>query len=406
FDATLRDLKNDRTVAMKIEAASEKEIPQAVNKLALAVRQNLALSSDVMKQLESSSFAPSFSSPDALREYNEGLQLHREGKNLGALKHLESATQADPGFALAYSALANTYSELGYDSDAERASRKAEDLAQTLPTAEKYLITANHARLMKDTSKAIASYQVLSKTLPGNTDIQYELGSLYLSTGEYDEAREQFTKILHEDPKNIKALWQMGAVDIMSDHADAAIEPLTHAMTLSIEVGNDEQKALVMQALGVAYRLLNKPEDAMRNYQQAMEINKKLGLKRNLAGNLTEIAVVQTMTGKPDDALKSYNQALSIQQDIGAKKESGDTLMDIGTVYENKGDYDKALQSYKDALQIQRDSNDQNYEALCLNNIGTAYLLKGDTDNALTYIQQALQLRQKLNVGGDIAETL
>ncbi|HEY3927984.1 MAG TPA: tetratricopeptide repeat protein [Candidatus Koribacter sp.] len=406
LDATLRDLKNDRSVALKVEAASEKEIPQAVNKLAQAVRQNLALSSDVMKELEASSFAPSSTSPVALREYDEGLQLHREGKNLGALKHLEAATQADPQFALAYSALANAYSELGYDSDAERASRKAADLAQKLPTAEKYLIEANHARLIKDTNKAISSYQVLAARLPGNTDIQYELGSLYISTGNYDKAREQFTKILHEDPKNIKALWQMGAVEIMSDHADAAIDPLTRGMTLAIQVGNDEQKALVMQALGVAYRLLNKPEDAMRNYQQAMEINKKLGLKRNLAGNLTEIAVVQTMMGKPDQALKSYNDALSIQQDIGAKKESGDTLMDIGVVYENIGDNDKALQNYKDALQIQRDSNDQNYEALCLNNIGTVYLAKGDTENALTYLQQALQLRQKLNVSGDIAETL
>jgi tetratricopeptide (TPR) repeat protein len=43
---------------------------------------------------------------------------------------------------------------------------------------------------------------------------------------------------------------------------------------------------------------------------------------------------------------------------------------------------------------------------LCLNNIGGAYLAKGDADNALTYLQQALQLRQKLNVSGDIADTL
>jgi tetratricopeptide (TPR) repeat protein len=406
IDATLRDLKNARTIPLKVEAASEKDIPAAIDKLADAVRHNLSFSSDAIKQLEASSFEPSSKSPAALREYNEGLQLHREGKNLDALKHFELATQDDPSFGLAYSALAQTYSDLGYDSDAERASRRAVDLAQQLPLAERYLIQANHARISKDVNKAIESYETLAKTLPGNTDVEYALGSLYISSGDYEKARTQFTKILQEDPKNIKALWQMGAVEIMSDHAQASIDPLTRAMTLAIQLDNQEQKALVMHALGVAYRLLNKPDDAMRNYQQAMEINRKLGLKRNLAVNLTEIAQVQTMTGKPDGALKSYAEALAIQKEIGAKKESGDTLLDIGVVYENKGDYDKALETYKDALQIQRESNDQNYQALCLNNIGTVYLAKGDTENAMTYLQQSLQLRQKLGVPGDIAQTL
>jgi tetratricopeptide (TPR) repeat protein len=406
LDATLRNLRNDQTIPLKVEATNEREIPAAIVKLADAVRHNLSFSSDVIKELEASSFQPSSKSPIALREYNQGLQLHREGKNLEALTHLESATQHDPEFGLAYSGLAQTYSDLGYDSDAERASRKAVDLAQKLPAAEKYLIQANHARIMKDTNKAIESYQTLAKTLPGNTDVQYELGGLYISSGDYEKARPIFTRILHDDPKNIKALWQMGAVEIMSDHAQAAIDPLTRAMTLAIEVDNQEQKALVMHALGVAYRLLNKPDDAMRNYLQSMEINKKLGLKRSLAVNYTEIAQVQTMIGKPDEALKSYAAGLAIQQEIGAKKESGDTLLDIGVVYENKGDYDKALENYKDALQVERDAADQNYEALCLNNIGTVYLAKGDTENALSYLQQALQLREKLAVSGDIAQTL
>ena len=198
----------------------------------------------------------------------------------------------------------------------------------------------------------------------------------------------------------------MGAVEIMSDHAQAAVDRLTRALNLATQGENQEQKALVMHALGVAYRLLNKPDDAMRNYRQSMEINQKLGLKRSLAVNFTEIAQVQTMIGKPNDALKSYAEGLAIQKEIGAGKESGETLLDIGVVYENKGDYDKALENYKSALQVERDANDQNYEALCLNNIGAVYLAKGETENALSYLQQALQLREKLGVAGDIAQTL
>lgn len=165
-------------------------------------------------------------------------------------------------------------------------------------------------------------------------------------------------------------------------------------------------KALILQSLGISYRLMNKPDEAMRNYQDAMTINRQLGLNRNLAGSLVEMAILQNTQGKVDAALADYRQALQLQREIAMKKEVGDTLIDMGVVYQSRGDFDQALQNYKESLQIQRDSGDENYEALCLNNIGGVYLGKGDSDNALTYLQQALQLRERLNDPGSIAETL
>jgi tetratricopeptide (TPR) repeat protein len=61
---------------------------------------------------------------------------------------------------------------------------------------------------------------------------------------------------------------------------------------------------------------------------------------------------------------------------------------------------------FKDSLQIQRETGDEKFQGICLNNIGVVYLAEADVDNALTYLQQALQLREKLNVPGDIAETV
>ncbi len=173
-----------------------------------------------------------------------------------------------------------------------------------------------------------------------------------------------------------------------------------------MQVDVPELRALILQSIGICYRMMNKPDDAMRNYQDAMAINERLGLKRAWASNLVEMAVVQNTQGKVEAALSDYKHALQLQREIGMKKEVGDTLIDMGVVYESKGDYDHALQNYKESLQIQREAGDENYQALCLNNIGGVYLGKGDTDNALTYLQQALQLREKLNVPASIAETL
>ena len=406
IDATLQDLKHDRSVPIKIDAVDEKDIPGAVDRLAASVRDNLAFSSDVIKELKASSFQPSSRSAPALRDYSQGLQLLRDGKNTDAIKALQSATQEDPGFALAYARLADADSALGYDNDAEQASRKALDLSQQAPMAEKYLIQATHARVMKDDKKAIEAYENLAKSMPDDSDVELALGELYMETGAYDKARTQLSKLLQADPKNTKVLWQMGVLEFMSGNTQAAFEPLNKGLSLAVQTDNQELKALILQALGISYRLMNKPDEAMRSYQDAMTINRQLGLKRNLAGNLAEMAIVQNTQGKVDAALADYSQAIALQREIGMKKEVGETLIDMGSAYEAKGDYDKALQNYKESLQVQRDAGDESFEALCLSNIGGVYLAKGDTDNALTYLQQALQIREKLNDPGRIAETL
>ncbi len=82
----LQDLKHDRRVPLKVEAAREKDIPGAMDRLAESIRHNLAVSPEVIKELKSSSFQPTSNSVAALREYNQGIQNAREGKNLEALK--------------------------------------------------------------------------------------------------------------------------------------------------------------------------------------------------------------------------------------------------------------------------------------------------------------------------------
>src|SRR5437660_1918284 len=112
-DATLRDLKHDRSIPLKVENVSEKDIPAAVDRLAENIRQKLAVSPDILAELKTSSYQPTSKSPEALRTYNQGVQLLREGKNLEAVKSLEAAVKADPQFALSFSRLAEADSALG-----------------------------------------------------------------------------------------------------------------------------------------------------------------------------------------------------------------------------------------------------------------------------------------------------
>jgi tetratricopeptide (TPR) repeat protein/predicted Ser/Thr protein kinase len=407
LDATIRDLVHDQTVPVKAQALV-KDLPTAIDSLADSVRKNLSLSANVVEELKAQSFKPNSTSVEALREYDAGSALMRAGKFVDALKHLQAATTDDPQFALAFSKLADAQSELGFQSDAEQSSSRATDLAhnQKLPLAETYLINASNARIMKDNKKALEAYENILKSSPGDVDVQYELGNLYLQNGEYDKARAEFKGVLQTDPKNIRALWSLGVVDNLTGNPQAALDSLTRGSSLAIQVDNQEQQALILLSMGISYRLLNKPEEALRNYQDSIAINEKLGQKRGVAAALNEMGGVQRTSGKPDAALASHNKALALLRDIGMKDETANTLTELGTVYQDLGKFDQALEVYKQALQIHRETGDQSYESQCLDNIAGVYLSMGDTDNAFTYSQQALQLREKLGVPGDIADTL
>ena len=405
IDATVQDIKRNRTATLS-ESTTEKDMLSAIDRLAADIRSNLALSKSIVQELQGQSFKPSTSSVPALRDYDQGLQSERRGDYLGAIKQFQTSTQEDANFALAYSELGRTYALLGQDNEAEQASGKAVQLSDSLPVQEKYLIQASHYQILRDYPKAIEAYENLAKVWPDNTDVLFSLGLLYEQSSAYDKARDAFTKVLSLDSKRVLAMLEIGKVEIESGNAQKGLEYLTRAQAMAIESGNDEERSDILQSMGGAYASLNKNDDAIKNYQDALEIRKKLGLKKGIADSMQAIATSEKNLGQSDLALKNYNAALDLRRQVGDKAGTGDALNDLAQFYNDRGNYDQALKLFKEALQIEIDVGNENNQGLVLNNIGNTYLSKADYQNARTYFEQALQVRQKLKVSSDIADTL
>ena len=151
---------------------------------------------------------------------------------------------------------------------------------------------------------------------------------------------------------------------------------------------------------------MNKPEDALRNYQEELAIWRQLGQKRGVALSLNEMAKVQNILGDNKNALSNYQQALAIRREIGDKRGLSDTSIDLANFYADRGDHDQALKMYKEALQIERDIGNEIMQALCLNNIGAVYFEKAQYEDARTYYQQALELREKVKAPEGIVESV
>jgi tetratricopeptide (TPR) repeat protein len=271
---------------------------------------------------------------------------------------------------------------------------------------EKYLIQAGYDRIEKDFPKAIEAYQNLIKVSPDNTDYLFDLGTAYENTDAYDKAKEMFAKVVELDPKRIAGLRALGRVQIKSGNTQAGLEYLTRAQALSIELQDDAERAQILQAMGVAYWTMQRPDDALKNLQESLEIRTKLGLKKGIADSLQMIGSIYDSTGKPDLALKNYNQALAIRRELGDKQGTANVLSDLGDFYVEHGKYDDALRLFKESLGSQIEIHNDQMQGQVLNNIGGAYSSKGDYENARIYFERALQVREKLKVSSDIADTL
>ena len=80
IDATLQDRKHNRTIQVKSEAANQQDLSAAVDRLAGMIRQNLALSPDLVKELQAQSFKPTSTSVDALARLQPRTAVPAPGK--------------------------------------------------------------------------------------------------------------------------------------------------------------------------------------------------------------------------------------------------------------------------------------------------------------------------------------
>ncbi|MFZ0633091.1 MAG: tetratricopeptide repeat protein [Acidobacteriaceae bacterium] len=406
INTTVLDLARDTSSVVTTDVPSENNLLASVDALASQLRQKLTTDPKLLKDLQAHADRPETASVEALQAYESGLSLERAGNDNQAQQEFQTATTADPNFALAWSKLADTYSDLGHDDLAQNASRKAIDLSENLPARERLLIEADDARINNNPQKAIVAWQQMAAANPSDMNVQFELAKLYEQAENYDAAKKSLALVLAADPKNVEALLARGDVAVLSADPNGALDYLGRALPLATELNNLQEKASILQATGVAYAQLNRVDDALNNYQQSLAIKKQIGNKHGEAASLEQIADLLDQQGKPADALATYNQALALRREIGDQAGIGGSLIDIGSFYHDHAKPVEALTNFTEALQIERQLADLSRQALCLDNIGAIKMDQGAYQDSLTYLQQAYELRQKLNDPADLGESL
>ena len=192
-----------------------------------------------------------------------------------------------------------------------------------------------------------------------------------------------------------------------------------------------DRKAVAAAEIGTLLALAGKYDKALKQYENALEIYKKLGNKAGTAVILNDIGSIYINIEKIDEALKWHKEALKIVEELENLKK--DVIIDyyikityidqwkllksserdltrakaailnnIGIVYIEKGNYTEALKHLEMALQI--DDEFMNIDQLIgkihhLTNIGCIYDRQGKYTEALNHYEEAIKISKYFGLG-------
>ena len=129
-----------------------------------------------------------------------------------------------------------------------------------------------------------------------------------------------------------------------------------------------------LNILGVVIDAKGQPDEAIKIYQKALQINE------NSAETHFNMGSILHRLGRSNEARISYEKSISLKPDFL------NAHFNLGLVYQNLQDNKKAIESYENALQIKPDFHE------AVGAIGTAFQAQGELDEAIEYYKKAISI--------------
>ena len=173
---------------------------------------------------------------------------------------------------------------------------------------------------------------------------------------------------------------------------DTSIIIATTSKKLAEEISYQPGLALALKNIGYAYYLQGKYIDAIKNWQQAIEVYKLAGDKTGVANMLSNEGSVYFNQGDDAKALELFLQSLKMAEQLNDTLRILTSLTNIGGVYSNKPvTYKTALEYFIRSYNLSLIIKDQYSIGTSAVNLGEMYYKMGRDSTALYYLNQSIK---------------
>jgi serine/threonine protein kinase/tetratricopeptide (TPR) repeat protein/TolB-like protein len=317
----------------------------------------------------------------------EAYNLYLKGRNaLGgtpdqktiqtAMNFFGGALQKDPGFALAYSGLADANLVMyGQKKDkywserAVEAAKKAAQLNDKLP--EVHFALGSAYAVTGQTVQAIAEDKRALELSPNSDEAYRRLGNTYKANGQKDDAIRALEKAVQLNPYYWYNLAALGNAYFEFGEMDKSVKAYQQVVQL------EPENPVGYSNLGAAYFTMGKYDDGIAAFQKSLQIRPTADIYTNLGtGYFYE---------------KKYPEALTMfEKSVELNSEDETTMGNLADGYRITGNTAKAQETYGKAIGLAyKELRVNPRDADVVGRLALYYAKKGDTQQAAEFVKRA-----------------
>jgi eukaryotic-like serine/threonine-protein kinase len=436
LDLRLQDANLGETTASISETGTESDLFTLVSRIGGRLRQ--ALGVEELAPTEALNVRASLpDNPEAARFYSEGIKRLRVFDAVGARDLLVKSVATDPHFPSSHSALAEAWSALGYEQKAREQATKAFQLSDDLSREERLLVEGQYRVQTHEWDKAIDAYHMLFDLFPDNLDYGLRLAEAQTSAS---KGRDTLTTLdalrklpppMRDDPRidlEESLAWngledfkreeqaletavskaklqgaRLAAAKARSEQCwvfgnqgeqQKAIDACREAEQIYAATGDSRGEENTFRSWGDAVGDSD-PAAAIKLYQQALDIGKRVGHVTGQADTLNEMAIQYAVMGDHAKAKGLYLQGLAIYRDIDDKVHATALLANVANELMSQGRLADSLKMYKDAVRTAHELGAPSTEGDAAYNLGILLQFRGDLAGAKDWFSKSSTLFQQ-----------
>ena len=188
--------------------------------------------------------------------YALGMALEVRGDLPGAVGELQHVVELQPAHLGALAKLQTLLTRLGRKEEAARVGAAHRDALAAQRVEERvrgHRVRGVEAFNRQEYAAALAEFAIIEREDPKDPQVYLYKGSALIALGRRPEARLALERSLALQPRNERALMEMGRLEALDDHLDAAVASLRRAIGINPEFAEPHYfLAGILQAMGDA----------------------------------------------------------------------------------------------------------------------------------------------------------
>jgi serine/threonine protein kinase/Tfp pilus assembly protein PilF len=410
--AQLVDVEKDEIVWANNWEEVPDNLPKVKRDLAQGISRALGIAAMTLKSAQIGRLEAE--NPEAYEYYLRGkytFERKRDSADLDvALDLFNQALSLEPALPAARIGLALIWL---HRSEFDKAD---EQLASALSDARKMELYADEAKTLKLLAdlrhmkshwdeaweygeKALEIYREIGD-LAGEAHALGSLINILTKQSKFSKAMELYERVIEinyrlKDPKKVAlTLRNMGFMHYRMGDIDRAVGPTREALEIARKHDDISMEADCIANIGLYSENIDRDE-ALRCYEQALQIYTRLGKSGNRALMLSNIAGILVIQGDYRKAMELLRTAYDIYSELGERANYTFIQLNKAEIYNLTGEYDQAVEAANEALAL---ANELDYPIIFVGaqeQLGHASLYTAKFESAEKFYREGLEIAEK-----------